>query len=124
VFDEPSDQPIDTPSCKITGAEILLFDGVFLCRPELSGYWDVMIFLDGQARVNLARLGHVMTDAPAEQADLVGHVLDWVERLDRYASGMRLYLESDDPVSRADLVIDNNDLAHPAIRAKRSNERP
>ncbi len=115
AFDEPTDRPIDAPVVTLSGDEVLLFDGIFLSRPQLAEYWDLTIFLDGQARVNLGRLSYVMADAPEAGTDLVGHVLRWVERIDRYSSGMRFYLDSEDPQGRADLVIDNNDLANPSI---------
>lgn len=114
-FDEPSDQPVDDPPESVAGNEILLFDGIFCCRPELLDYWDLTVFLDGQARVDLGRLGYVLADAPAGGTELIDHVLQWVERIDRYASGMRYYLHHDDPMARVDLVIDNNDLGHPFI---------
>lgn len=115
VLDEPSDQPVEVPDRTVTGDEILLFDGIFLCRPELARYWDFTIVLDGQARVNLTRLGYVIADAPDNGIDLVDHVLRWVERIDRYSSGMGFYLDSTNPRHRADLVIDNNHLARPSI---------
>ncbi|MEM8922380.1 MAG: uridine kinase [Actinomycetota bacterium] len=115
IFDEPSDRPVDAPPRLVAGGALLLFDGIFLCRPELRPYWDVVVFLDGRERVQLDRLGLVMADAPDGGRELVDHVLRWVERLDRYASGMRHYLELDRPLAHADLVIDNNDLANPVI---------
>ena len=115
AFDEPTDQPVDEAPRTVTGNEVVVFDGIFLCRPELAPYWDYVVFLDAQARVDLHRLGAVMRDAPAGGAELVDHVLQWVGRLDRYTSGMRYYLDSDDPRALADLVIDNNDLARPVI---------
>ncbi len=118
-FDEPTDQPVDEPGQLVAGHEILVFDGIFLCRPELVGYWDYVIFLEGQARVDLERLGYVMADAPTGGPELVDHVLQWVRRIDRYSSGMRYYLDQVDPRARADLVIDNNDVAHPTIVERR-----
>ncbi|MCP3991828.1 MAG: uridine kinase [Actinomycetia bacterium] len=115
AFDEPTDQPVEAPVETVVGDEVLLFDGIFLGRPELADYWDLTIFLDGQARVNLGRLSHILADAPETGTDLVDHVLRWVERIDRYSSGMRLYLDTEDPQARADLVIDNNDLANPSV---------
>ena len=119
AFDEPADRTLDPEPIEIAGDEILLFDGIFLLRPELAAAWDVTIFLDGKARVQLERLGLVFDDlafAPApNDTAVVDRVLDWVARIDRYASGMQIYLDSVDPASTADLVIDNNDLAHPSI---------
>ncbi len=93
-FDEPSDTSIDPPPIPITGDEILLFDGIFVCRPELTDFWDSVIYLDGSTRVD-------------------------PKRPDRYRSGMAMYHEATNPTDRAELVIDNNDLANPAIVASR-----
>lgn len=115
VFDEPNDSVVDEPSQVVTGDEVVLVDGIFLCRPELAEAWDVTVFLDGRSRVELSRLGLVLDGAPAGGDELVDHVLGWVARIDRYASGMRYYLDTVDPMSTADLVIDNNDLAKPFV---------
>lgn len=115
AFDEPTDQPVDEPGRTVSGDEVLVFDGIFLCRPELVGYWDYLVFLEAQARVDLDRLGYVMAGAPSGGTELVDHVLQWVRRIDRYFSGMRYYLDSESPKSRADVVIDNNDLGHPVV---------
>lgn len=115
VFDEPTDRAVEQPPRVATGDEVLLVDGIFLCRPELGDAWDVTVFLDGRSRVELSRLGLVLGDAPPGGVEMVEHVLGWVARLDRYASGMRYYLDTVDPMSTADLVIDNNDLANPFI---------
>lgn len=115
AFDEQADQPVDESPRTVSGNEVVIFDGIFLCRPELAHYWDYVVFLEAQARVDLDRLGYVMRDAPAAGPELVDHVLQWVRRIDRYSSGMRYYLDSADPKSRADVVIDNNDLAHPTV---------
>ena len=67
------------------------------------------------------RLGYVMADPPPGGPELVDHVLQFARRIDRYSSGMRYYLDSEDPKARADLVIDNNDLANPVVI---EHERP
>jgi uridine kinase len=116
VFDEPSDQPIDAPVERVRADQVLLFDGIFALRPELDYYWDVTVFLDGKERVDLQRLGAVLRGAPKRRGDLVEHVLFWGERLHRYTAGMQYYLDLVDPMTKAHLVVDNNDLARPRIR--------
>lgn len=115
AFDEPSDSPINAPERVVRGDELLVFDGIFLQRPELADYWDFTVFLEAQARVDLTRLGYVMGDAPLGGVELVDHVLTWVARIDRYSSGMQYYLDTVDPKSGADVTIDNNDLSRPFI---------
>ena len=117
AFDEVTDQPLSPPFQRLRGNEVLLFDGIFLHRPELAEYWDFSVFLDGMERVNLKRLGLILADRPECGIELVHHVLEWCGQLDRYSSGMRYYLDLVDPMSHADLVIDNNDLARPQLLA-------
>jgi len=123
AFDEPTDRPLDPEPADVTGREVLLFDGIFLLRPELSAVWDLSIFLDGQERVQLTRVGLVLNDLAnspaADEAALLDRILTWVARLDRYSSGMQIYLDSADPVTEADVVVDNNDLLRPRIVAAR-----
>lgn len=115
IFDEPSDTPVDD-ACHTVGADdVLVFDGIFVQRPELQEYWDLTVFLDGARRVRLQRLELVLRDLPTSSVDTVAHVLEWVAKIDRYASGMRYYLDTVDPAQRADVLVDNNDLAHPRL---------
>ena len=115
VFDEPTDQAVAIEPVGITGEEVLLFDGIFAMRDELARYWDFTIFLDGQQRVDQRRLALILEDLPNNPIDVVSHVLTWQQRIDRYASGMRYYLDLVDPVEDVDVYIDNNDLAAPCI---------
>lgn len=115
VFDAPSDAPVHVDPAQVRASDVLIFDGIFAQRPELAQYWDLVVFLDGQQRVNLGRLQFVIDDLPSDPLQVVAHVLAWQQRIDRYASGMRYYLDMVDPKTNADVVVDNNDLAHPRI---------
>lgn len=115
VFDEPTDAAIDAEPRAVGADDVLLFDGIFVQRPELREFWDLVVFLDAAQRVNLQRLELVLSDLPTTPIDIVGHVLEWGARIDRYASGMRYYLDVVDPAQRADVLVDNNDLHHPII---------
>jgi uridine kinase len=84
---------------------VLLFDGIFLHRPELVRYWDFSVFL----RVEWAR-NHRLRNLRAQG------VLPRDETSDvRYAEGQAIYLRECAPWRRASLVIDNDDLAAPYI---------
>lgn len=117
AFDEPTDQPVELEYVAVRGGELLIFDGIFAQRPELADYWDLTIWLDGQQRVDLRRLGLMLDDLPTEPVDVVGHVLTWQVRIDRYSSGMRHYLDLMNPAEAATIVIDNNNLAEPSLRS-------
>ena len=117
IFDEPSDQPDRAAPGTVGANDVLIFDGIFLQRPELARYWDFTIFLDGQERVDLRRLELILADLPPTAAETVSHVLEWVRWLERYSAGMRYYIDLVGPSQSADLVIDNNDLAAPQLRS-------
>ena len=115
VFDFRTDSEVQvTPRVAETHA-VLLFDGVFLLRPELQGYWDVTIFVDAAFAVTLMR---------AQQRDLplFGTVPDVTQRYQqRYIPGQQLYLEACCPRQRADLVVENNDPEHPVMYAVKAH---
>jgi uridine kinase len=46
IFDVDADRPVDGIEEEAAAGSILLFDGIFLHRPELRDYWDFSIFLD------------------------------------------------------------------------------
>lgn len=103
VFDEPTNTPINDEPRAVTGDDMLIFDGIFVQRPELREYWDLTDFLDAAQRVDLQRLELVLGNLATAPIDVVGHVLEWVERIDRYSSGTRYYLDTVDPAKRADV---------------------
>ncbi len=84
---------------------ILLFDGVFLHRPELISYWDLGLFLDAPIEVTIPRMAARDGGSPDVNAP--------VNR--RYVEGQRLYLKACEPQRVATIVIDNENLASPAI---------
>lgn len=55
VFDFRTDKPVNEPICEALSDAVLLFDGVFLLRPELNSYWDFRIFVDVNFEVGLQR---------------------------------------------------------------------
>ncbi len=117
VFDEPTDAPIESQPLIVASTDVLIIDGIFLQRPELADYWDLTLFLDGQDRVGLQRLGLVLDNLPDDSEHAVFHTMEWAERFERYQSGMRYYLDLVSPADRAGILIDNNDLAHPFLQA-------
>jgi uridine kinase len=105
VFDHRSDQSVQTPEQVASPGSILLFDGIFLHRPELCAYWDYSIFLQVAFGVSIprgARRGEGSPD-PASPAN------------QRYIRGQELYLKTCAPASRATVVVNNDDLMSPYV---------
>jgi len=115
VFDEPTDRHIDIRWHDPVPGGVMLFDGIFLHRPELVDAWHFSIWLDGVARVRARRVEIALDRCPDDPALRFLHFLAWWARFDRYVTGQRMYLDSVAPAERADLVIDNNDFARPVI---------
>lgn len=87
---------------------VLIVDTVFACRPEWDDLWDVRIWLEVGAAQSLQR--GVARDAPRDGDEEATHV-----HTDRYGVAEEIYLSEVDPVSRAEIVIDNHDWASPRI---------
>lgn len=107
AFDLRADAPIDTPLRQAPVDGILLCDGIFLLRPELTHYWDVKIFVDVPFDVTVER-------AAQRDAMALGGVEAARERYwQRYVPGQRLYLSQCHPQSLADVIVDNTDPLNP-----------
>lgn len=121
VFDFRTDAAVPCPPRVAEAHAVLLFDGVFLLRQELQGYWDYTIFVDAAFTVTLAR---------AQQRDLAlfGTVAEVTKRYEqRYIPGQQLYLEACCPRQCADLVVENNDPGQPVLwerQGPRVSQRP
>ena len=92
-------------------ASVLVFDGIFLHRPELRDIWDLTIFLDAPFDVTIPR--------GAERGAASGSPDVHARSNQRYIEGQRLYLRQSEPQALANFVIDYSDLANPMIVARR-----
>ena len=109
VFDYRTNSavPIETHLAEVNA--ILLFDGVFLLRPELAASWDFTVFVDASFEIILAR-------AQERDAAYLGSPEEVRKRYEqRYIPGQRLYFAECHPRERAQVVIDNSDPSNPVI---------
>jgi uridine kinase len=102
VFDHRLDCPVATPEQTASPGDILLFDGIFLHRPELRAYWDYSIFLVVRFAISIPR-GAQRGDGVSDIEDPYNH---------RYIRGQELYLLTE-PARRATVVVNNEDLGRP-----------
>ncbi len=84
---------------------VLIFDGIFLNRPELRDEWDLSIFLDVPFEVSFARMAKrdgsdPNPEAPGNKRDL---------------EGQKLYFKEVRPQRSADVVIDYADWDLPRV---------
>ena len=111
VFDLHADRPVDEAPRAVPADAVLLFDGVFLLRPELNDLWDVRVFVDVDEHEALRR-------AVLRDEDLFGSPDEALRRYrNRYVPGQRLYLGEVDPRTLAHVVFENTDPASPRLRA-------
>lgn len=109
VFDFRTDSRIFPAKQQVQTNSILLFDGVFLLRPELAGCWDFTVFLDVDFDVVIER-------AARRDLALFGSAEQARERYrTRYIPGQKIYLNTCQPQARADVLIDNNDPMNPWV---------
>lgn len=109
VFDYRTDSEMQIPIRVAEANAVLLFDGVFLLRPELRGYWDFTIFVEAAFETIIDR---------ARQRDVVllGSVDEVMKRYEhRYIPGQKLYFAEAQPRERAKVVVDNNDPWNPLV---------
>ncbi|MGD8396345.1 MAG: hypothetical protein PVF43_12815, partial [Candidatus Eiseniibacteriota bacterium] len=121
-FDYRSDRPLAPPLEIADPRAVLLFDGVFLQRPELRDGWDLVVFVHAPFEVSAARARardlSARPDVAAERGEAARRRLEReIERryAVRYVPGQELYLDACRPRERADLVVVNTDPAAPEL---------
>jgi uridine kinase len=113
VFDHRTDAPVQVPARQASPGEILVFDGIFLHRPELRGYWDYSIFLEVAFDISIprgAQRGEGSPDPGAPQNR-------------RYVEGQKIYLRTCEPRRFATVTVNNDDLLAPYILGRAHVER-
>lgn len=88
---------------------VLIVDGVFAFRPALDPCWDLRIWVEIDPELSVRR--GVARDTALEGGAAHAEAL----HRDRYLIGETIYIDDVDPASRADIVVDNADLATPRI---------
>jgi uridine kinase len=87
---------------------VLIVDGVFALRPQLSRHWDLRLWVDIDPELSLRR--GIDRDAAQEGTDEA----ETLHR-DRYGTAETIYIAEVDPMSIADVVIDNTDFENPHL---------
>lgn len=117
IFDYRTDSPVEAPLQRASPESVLLFDGVFLHRPELRSHWDFSIFLYASFPVTIGR-------AKRRDRGLFGSTSEVRRRYEtRYVPGQKLYLAECQPEKRASLVINNDDFLRPVVGSIESLSR-
>jgi uridine kinase len=105
VFDHRSDRKVAVNPLIVPLPAVLIFDGLFLNRPELRDEWDLSVFLDVPFEVSFARMAARDGSDPDPKA----------ESNKRYREGQELYFRECRPQRAADIVVDYADWDNPRI---------
>lgn len=113
AFDFLRDAEVRPPLETASEHDILLFDGVFLQRPELAGYWDWLIWVEAPFNVTVPRaLARAERQGQISQEALRALAQRYQKR---YVPGQELYINSCHPKERAQIVVYNDDYLNPEI---------
>lgn len=107
VFDHRSDAHVGVPVAVVPPNAIALVDGIFLLRPELTGHWDLAIFVSVRPEKGAERALRRDRDLTAEDAAALYRR--------RYLPAQRHYLRTVGPHERADVIVVNDDPDHPEV---------
>jgi uridine kinase len=108
-FDLESDRPVEQKPEIAAEDAILIVDGTFLQRTELSNQWDATVFVRTSVETSEARgLGRDMERLGGEEA-----AKDLYAR--RYRPAYTLYERLSEPERRCDAIVDNDDLTRPQL---------
>jgi len=96
---------------------VLLVDGVFACRPELNGSWDLRVWVDIDPELSVRR--GTARDADTEGGRAAAEAL----HRNRYLAAEVLYMSEVDPRAVADVIIDNTTFDRPRLAGPRPRQR-
>lgn len=107
VYDVQAEMPVLMPEQLARAGSVLLFDGIFLHRPELLTAWDLPVWLEVPFSISVPRgagrgPGYGSPDPEAESNR-------------RYIEGQKLYLKGCKPQAQATFVVDNRTLDAPRV---------
>jgi uridine kinase len=106
VYDRTTDSALDPPVSTARADAVLLFDGVFLMRPEVDDRWDLKIFVSTAFEKTVDRA--VIREQEVLSATDVQR--RWRER---YIPSQEFYFATARPIDRAHIVVHNDDAQQP-----------
>ncbi len=109
IYDRHTDLLVDAEQRAASADAILLFDGVFLLRPELADEWDFRVFITVAS-------GEIIRRARVRDGAVYGSPADAERRFRaRYLPSQRHYRDTVRPAELADVVLDNDDPSRPGL---------
>jgi uridine kinase len=109
IYDRRTDLLVDSEQMEASADAILLFDGVFLLRPELVDLWDFRVFITVASEEIIRR-------ARIRDAEVYGSPDDAERRFRaRYLPSQRHYRGTVRPAELAHVVLENDDPSQPGV---------
>lgn len=107
VYDHTTDTVVSPPVTTAPAGAVLVFDGVFLMRPELMDRWDLRIFVSIALEKTVDR-AVVRERRASSRAEVERR---WRER---YIPSQQFYFATVGPTSLADIIVHNDEPQQPA----------
>ncbi|WP_433312863.1 cytidylate kinase family protein [Micromonospora chersina] len=106
VYDRAADTVLSPPVTTAPADAVLVFDGVFLMRPELVDRWDLRIFVSTALEKTVDR-AVIRERQVSSRADVERR---WRER---YIPSQQFYFTTVRPTDHADIVVHNDEPQQP-----------
>ena len=106
VYNRAADAVLSPPVTTAPADAVLVFDGVFLLRPELIDRWDLRIWVSTAPEKTVDR-AVIRERRVSSRADVERR---WRER---YLPSQRLYLATARPTDNADVIVHNDEPRQP-----------
>src|SRR5580700_5520634 len=108
VYDVDTDTALSPPATTAPADAVLILDGVFLLRPELTGRWDLTIFVS-------AAFEQILDRARTRDLARLGSAAEVERRFrTRYIPAQQLYFATAHPADHADIIVHNDEPQRPA----------
>ena len=108
VYDRQTDSAVSEPITAAPVDAVLIFEGVFLMRPELIDRWDLRIFVS-------AAFEETVAQARIRDEALYGTPVDVERRFrSRYLPSQQFYFDTVRPTDHADILVCNDEPQRPA----------
>ena len=111
VYDRTADTTLSSPTATAAVDAVLLFDGLFLMRPELVDRWELRIFVS-------TALEKIVDRAVIRERQMSSQ--DEVERRwrERYIPSQQLYFATAHPADHADIIVHNDEPQQPVWKTR------
>ena len=116
-YDRTTDTVLSPPATAAPAGAVLLFDGVFLLRPELRERWDLRIFVSTRLERTVDR-AVIRESRVSSRADVERR---WRER---YLPAQQLYFAMARPADHADIIVHNDEPGRPAWQTRDRRAQP